>query len=99
MTSAVLLDSLNWRMVGLCGQVDPELFFVDADGRPDIAQRICDLCPVRLDCLEDALAQPEITRRGSVAGGWYFPHATKRPVRPHPDDDELYAQLTREGRL
>jgi len=99
MTSAVLLDSLNWRMVGLCGQVDPELFFVDADGHPDIAQRICDVCPVRLDCIEDSLGQPEITRRGSVAGGWYFPCSTKRPVRPHRDDLDLYEQLKSEGRI
>lgn len=40
----------------LCAQTDPELFFPDsgASARPAIA--ICNICPVKNDCLLEAIA-------------------------------------------
>lgn len=52
----------------LCGQTDPELFFAEQQGTGTInaAKRICNECPVRIDCLEWALKNDE---RYGVWGG------------------------------
>lgn len=45
---------------GLCAEVDPDLFFADPrtiDHRRAIA--VCRGCPVRAECLEFALAEPQ----------------------------------------
>lgn len=55
----------NWRDLALCTQVDPEAFFPTRD--PDLtraAKAVCHGCPVRIECLEMALADP------SLAGIW-----------------------------
>lgn len=40
----------------LCAQTDPELFFPEKGGSTLSAKRICEACPVRMDCLLEALA-------------------------------------------
>jgi WhiB family redox-sensing transcriptional regulator len=59
-------DATDWMRDALCAQTDPELFFPEP-GQPNReAKRVCAACPVRVECLEDALAKNE--RRG-VRGG------------------------------
>lgn len=52
---------MNWRRFASCNGMNPNLFF---PGRGDYytlraAQKVCETCPVRTDCLEYALAEPE----------------------------------------
>jgi WhiB family redox-sensing transcriptional regulator len=51
----------QWRMQAACRDVDPDLFFpIGATGMAVdqilSAKQVCDLCPVRVACLEYALA-------------------------------------------
>jgi hypothetical protein len=51
------------RAVGLCASLDPydsdPVFFPHAKSAGEEAKRICGHCPIRLECLEHALAFPE----------------------------------------
>ena len=59
-------DATDWMRNALCAQTDPELFF-PAPGMPNRdAKRVCAACPVRAECLEDALARRELM---GVRGG------------------------------
>lgn len=49
----------RWRAVALCAQTDPDIFFPENGHNPWIAKRICAGCPVRVDCLTDALQHGE----------------------------------------
>ncbi|MFM8798718.1 MAG: WhiB family transcriptional regulator [Fluviibacter sp.] len=56
----------EWKLEGICNQVDPELFFPsrDEDGymgeyNPLVAKSICAGCPVRVQCLEYAIGNNE----------------------------------------
>jgi WhiB family redox-sensing transcriptional regulator len=46
---------LDWRELGMCRQVDPEIFFPERGGSDTEAKRICAACQVRPDCLKFAL--------------------------------------------
>jgi len=50
---------LSWQLLGLCRQVDPELFFPEQGQPPTDAKRVCWRCEVRVTCLEWALATRE----------------------------------------
>lgn len=56
----------DWREQALCAQADPEAWFVDKGGSTKPAKRVCARCPVRPECLTDALANDE---RFGVRGG------------------------------
>lgn len=56
----------DWTELALCAQTDPELFFPEKGGAIRAAKRICAGCPVRAECLADALAHDE---RFGVWGG------------------------------
>lgn len=64
----------DWRQFAACRAVDPDLMFPargDLDG-VERAKTICSLCPVRLQCLNSALAiEGGITKdnRHGIAGG------------------------------
>lgn len=49
----------KWTEGALCPQVDHDMFFPGKSGPTAQAQRICALCPVRVECLADALARNE----------------------------------------
>lgn len=53
-----------WTTSALCGQADPELWFPEAGGDTAPAKAICLQCPVRAECLEEAMAQ------GLPSGVW-----------------------------
>lgn len=46
----------GWRLKGACQGLDPAIFFPDSEEASEEAKGICSLCPVRLSCLEHALA-------------------------------------------
>lgn len=52
-TLAVPLDIAEQ---GVCGQVDPELFFPEAGASTAIPKRLCLSCPVLVECRDWALA-------------------------------------------
>jgi WhiB family redox-sensing transcriptional regulator len=57
----------GWRDGALCHQVDPELFFPQIDRRTTTAaKQVCRGCPVRVECLAEALRRRE---RYGVWGG------------------------------
>lgn len=47
--------SQGWREKALCDGLDPELFYSENSQDSWYALRVCINCPVRIDCLEDAL--------------------------------------------
>lgn len=57
---------LEWKQLGLCSQVDPDLWFPEKGGSAREPKRICQDCPVRAQCLEYAL---ETDQRFGVWGG------------------------------
>jgi WhiB family redox-sensing transcriptional regulator len=51
------MNDQSWRAEALCAQTDPELFYPECGQIPHTAKRICAACPVRTECLDDALAR------------------------------------------
>lgn len=49
----------DWRDAAACSAVDPEIFFPEKGGSTANAKRVCFSCPVRAECLDDALARNE----------------------------------------
>jgi hypothetical protein len=56
----------DWVVDGLCGQVDPELFFPRPNADASDAKAVCRECPVRTQCLAYALENEE---RWGIWGG------------------------------
>lgn len=55
----------DWRDLGLCRQLDAEVFFPDGDGpryteQVDAAKAICRACPVLASCRQWALDRREL---------------------------------------
>jgi hypothetical protein len=51
--------SQPWMRQALCAQTDPDLFFSDSASQIEQAKAICRQCPVREDCLSQALQNKE----------------------------------------
>ena len=73
----------EWRARAACRSVDPELFFPTAETGPvhdaqvTAAKAVCAVCPVRVECLDEALMRiPE-----GIAGG-LTPQERRRLRRP-----------------
>lgn len=49
----------DWRNDALCLQVDPAIFHVEKDSSVAPAKQVCETCPARTSCLEDAMARNE----------------------------------------
>jgi WhiB family transcriptional regulator, redox-sensing transcriptional regulator len=60
------MKSPTWYTQARCKGIDPEIFYPIADEEGDEAKAICAECPVRLQCLETALANRE---RDGIWGG------------------------------
>lgn len=56
----------DWHADALCRQVDPDLWFPEVGGSTREAKKVCERCPVRSECLQQALANHE---RFGVWGG------------------------------
>lgn len=60
----------HWAEKGLCRNMDPEIFFIDADADADfpnpVALAACDRCPIQAACLNWAM---ETNERNGVWGG------------------------------
>lgn len=56
----------RWRQAAICAQTDPEAFFPEVGKSPRAAQQVCMACPVRTDCLTEALENNE---RHGIWGG------------------------------
>lgn len=64
----------NWRALAACRDADPELFYPVGDGwagqgnarRAEQARAVCAVCPVRAECLADALERGDVF---AVLGG------------------------------
>lgn len=52
-------DELRWQDQAACLGMDPDLFFPERGASTRDAKSICNSCPVRVDCLEYALANGE----------------------------------------
>ena len=68
-----LMRTQAWRTQARCKGIDPEIFYPVSDEDADEGKAICAECPVRLACLEYALAYRE---RDGLWGG-----ATERERR------------------
>lgn len=60
------LEHLAWREGALCAQVDPEVWFPRKGISSRRARNICAECPVRQECLSEALSQD--SRHGMWGG-------------------------------
>jgi WhiB family redox-sensing transcriptional regulator len=56
----------DWRHDGACRGMNPDLFFPERGDPTMPAKAVCSQCPVRAECLRDALGQRE---RFGVWGG------------------------------
>jgi WhiB family redox-sensing transcriptional regulator len=51
----------QWRDQALCRETDPEAFFPEKGQSPTAARQVCAGCPVRTECLADALTRRDVT--------------------------------------
>lgn len=65
-------DQPAWHERALCAQTDPDAFFPENGSSTREAKQICGRCPVRAECLEDAL------RRDERFGVWGATSETER---------------------
>jgi WhiB family transcriptional regulator, redox-sensing transcriptional regulator len=61
-------DDRSWRNRAECQDADPELFYSDRAADLEEAKSWCGLCPVRRECLDDAMQMPVYDDWG-VRGG------------------------------
>jgi WhiB family redox-sensing transcriptional regulator len=59
-------STASWRKRAACRGIDPEVFYPVDDEEAEEAKAVCEGCPVRMACLEHALAHRE---REGVWGG------------------------------
>jgi WhiB family transcriptional regulator, redox-sensing transcriptional regulator len=50
---------LDWQHLALCAETDPDAFFPEEGGSHKNPKKICQQCPVQLDCLEYAIRNNE----------------------------------------
>lgn len=62
------VDATTWHSRAACRGINPELFFPERGNPEDVeaALELCRACPVRLDCLEQAMTDME---RDGIWGG------------------------------
>lgn len=60
------ISDRRWTDQALCAQVDPEIFFPPRGDMAFPAKRVCARCPVKAECLAEALATDD---RYGVRGG------------------------------
>lgn len=58
----------RWWHFAACAGTDVNAFYIEGGQVPSAVRRTCAGCPVRLQCLEDALALPEVHDFGYWGG-------------------------------
>lgn len=94
-------DRNEWREEALCAQTDPEAFFPEKGGSVRAAKAMCARCPVRVECLDDAIASDEVNDgvRGGLSPRQRRAESARRgnKVTREPLDEPLIAQLLDTG--
>lgn len=50
---------MTWTDQALCAQVGGDAWYPEHDSSPDASKRVCQRCPVKVECLEWAIATGE----------------------------------------
>lgn len=58
-----------WWLEAACRGMDPNVFFTESKTKVAKAKAICAECPVREDCLADALEMPEHLQEYGIRAG------------------------------
>ena len=69
MTDLGKLLNTDWRGSALCAQVGGDLWFPDKGENAVDAKRVCARCPVRRECLDEALTRCSWDDQYGVRGG------------------------------
>lgn len=77
-----------WIEQALCSQADPEIFFPNKGGTVRPAKSVCRRCPVRSDCLIDAIQHRD---RFGIRGG--FSERDRRRLEASPQLLEQVLEL------
>lgn len=72
-----LLPTGGWQTDAACKDADAEMFFSNDENDREAALTLCSGCPVRMECLEHALA----TRESYGIWGGTDEHERKRLIR------------------
>lgn len=72
---------LMWRDMAACLGMDTEIFFPRKGGTAEKAKEVCSGCPVRAECLDDALRLGDET---GVRGGLTASDRRRLPRRSAP---------------
>lgn len=56
---ATITAPVDWHTLANCAGVEPDLFFPVLGGDAAKAKAVCQECPVREECLRDAIARDE----------------------------------------
>lgn len=83
----------NWTVRGACAQLDPDAFFVQGAEQHQV-KIACNGCPVRLECLADALDN----RMEFGVWGGMTERERRSLLRRHPDVTDWHGALQRTSR-
>ena len=64
-----MTDTNQWLQQAACRGLDPELFYPERKQRTTNAKAVCADCPVRQECLDDAMANETQRWRHGIFGG------------------------------
>ena len=84
----------HWGEAALCAQVGPSFFFPEDGESVEQARRICAKCPVRIECLTDAVrtAEHDGIRAGFDMRDIYM---TARHTRGHVEPRKVAEEMLR----
>ncbi|MFJ1869933.1 WhiB family transcriptional regulator [Streptomyces chartreusis] len=88
--TTVARDAADWRLRAACRGQDTDLWFID-QGHYDDAKPICASCPVRAECLYDALAIERPHHRYGLWGGLTGLQRAELPPLEGPKDMTIAA--------
>ena len=87
-------DDLAWQRDGVCGEIGLDLFFPELGDTAADAKSACRRCPVRRDCLLDALRRPGLLGTGGYGcWGGTSPEERDELLRRFGDDLEAAADF------
>lgn len=68
MSNITVTSNLRWYTEAACKGVDTNIFFGGTAASNKEATKYCNQCPIRAECLEDALQYPPIDQHGLIGG-------------------------------